>query len=73
AGALLAELDACVAGGAPQTGRRALRAGDLPVGRWRWVPVVFEHPGGAYETRVLWAGHVPFAVDAVALWRIGKP
>jgi len=73
AGAVVAILDACVAGGKQETGERSIRAGELRVGQWRWAPVTFQHPGGRYETRVFWTGRVPFAVDAVALWRIEEP
>ena len=72
AGATAATLDACVAGGKLQTGRRRLRVADLPANQWRWVPLEFKHPGGAYETRVYWPGGVALAVDAIALWRMEK-
>jgi hypothetical protein len=63
-------LDTCVAGGTPQTGMREVRAEDLPLDAWRWLPVEFQHPGGGYETRVIWTGAASMAVDAIALWRI---
>ncbi len=66
----LALLDTCVGGGTPQTGQRALTAEELPLGQFRSVPIVFDHPGGAYETRVQWSGAASFAVDSIALWKI---
>jgi hypothetical protein len=66
---VLALLDTCVAGGTPQTGKRELRAEELPLNEYRWVPIVFEHPDGNFETRVQWSGAASMAVDAVALWR----
>ena len=66
----LAVLDTCVAGGTPQTGMREVRAEELPLDQWRWEPVEFQHPGGNYETRVIWSGAASMAVDAIALWRI---
>jgi hypothetical protein len=67
---VLARLDTCVAGGTPQTGMRELRAEELPLNQFRWVPIVFDHPGGNYETRVQWSGAASFAVDSIALWKI---
>lgn len=69
AGPLL-DLDTCVGGGSPQTGRAQLVAEDLPQGQWRWVPVLFDHPGGALETRALWRGAADVQLDCVGLWRI---
>ena len=37
---------------------------------FRWVVVQFEHPGGNFETRVVWSGSAPLAVDCVAVWEI---
>lgn len=65
---VVALLDTCVGGGSPETGRREVTAEELPEGQWRWAPVVFNHPGGQYETRVLWSGSADLAVDAVAVW-----
>ena len=70
---LLATLDTCVGGGTPQTGMRGVNAEELPLRQFRWFPIVFEHPGGAFETRVVWSGSAALAVDSIALWRIGKP
>jgi len=67
------EVGGGLAGGKQETGERSIRAGELRVGQWRWAPVIFQHPGGRYETRVFWPGDVPFAVDAIGLWRIEEP
>jgi hypothetical protein len=67
---VIATLDTCVAGGVPQTGKRELRCEDLPLGQWRYVAIVFDHPGGGYETRVAWSGAASMAVDAIPVWRV---
>lgn len=67
---LLALLDTCVAGGQPQTGRREVHAEELPLHEFRSAPVLLEHPGGNFETRVLWTGNASLLVDSVALWKI---
>jgi hypothetical protein len=67
---LLATVDTCVGGGVQQTGARDVQAEDLPQGEWRWVPVAFTHPGGAFETRVIWSGAASMAVDAIAVWKV---
>lgn len=68
---VLATLDTAVAGtSGPQTGVRQVRCEELPEGEWRWIPIVFDHPGGQYEARVLWSGAAGIAVDAIALWRL---
>lgn len=68
AAGVVALLDTCVGGGSPQTGQRQVTAEELPEGQWRWAPVIFDHPGGQYETRVQWSGQAQLAVDAVAVW-----
>ncbi len=67
---LAAELDACVGGGRPQTGLTRVQAKSLPLGRYVCFPVAFDHPGGEFETRVLWTGACPLAVDCIAVWRV---
>jgi hypothetical protein len=67
---ILCVLDTCVGGGQPQTAERQVKAADLPLRQWRWVPLFFDHPGGQYETRVFWPGAVPLAVDAIGLWQV---
>jgi len=66
----LATLDTCVAGGTPQTGVRDVQAEELPLDQFRWVPIVFEHPGGNFETRVTWTGAASLAVDSIAVWSL---
>jgi hypothetical protein len=67
---VLAMLDTAVAGATNITGKRELRCEDLQVGQYRYVPIVFDHPGGGYETRVTWSGAASMAVDAIPVWRI---
>jgi hypothetical protein len=66
----LALLDTCVAGGQPQTGTREVSAEELPLNEFRWAPLLMEHPGGNFETRVVWTGRASLTVDSVALWRV---
>jgi hypothetical protein len=70
---LFATLDTCVGGGTPQTGRADLRAESLPEGQYRLCPVVFNHPGGPFETRVQWTAAAPLAVDGIGLWKVEGP
>ncbi|NPV47784.1 MAG: hypothetical protein HPY69_12550 [Armatimonadetes bacterium] len=67
---LLAQVDTCVGGGSPQTGLRDVRSDELPEGQFRWVAVPFTHPGGPFESRVLWSDAASLAVDAIAVWRV---
>jgi len=61
-------LDAHVGGG-PDLGGVTLNVADVPLGGYRCVPLVFEHPGGSLETRVFWPGRAGVAVDGVVLFR----
>lgn len=65
---VVAKLDTCVGGGTPATSERDVTAEELPVGEYRLVPMVFDHPGGAYETRVVWSGAAPLVIDGISLW-----
>ena len=67
---VLAQLDTCVAGGTPQTALREVKAEELPVGQYRCVPISFTHPGGNYETRIVWSGAASMSVDSIVLWKI---
>lgn len=67
---LVAQVDTCVGGGSPQTGGREVRAGEIPASQFRWVALTFNHPGGPFESRVLWSGAASLAVDAIAVWRV---
>ncbi len=66
----LATLDAGPAGGEATMTARTIACADLPNSLFRYVPLVFDHTGGQYETRVLWTGSASLAVDSVILWRI---
>ena len=50
------------------TGKRQLRAEDLPLNQWHWVAVTFDHPGGTFESRVQWSGT---ASSIWTLWGFG--
>jgi hypothetical protein len=63
-------LDAIVAGGSWTLKVRTVSAGDLPVGKWRAVPVEFVHSGGPLETRVNWTGGASMIVDRVEVYRV---
>ncbi len=52
------------------TSSARVSAADLPAGAYRCLPLEFDHPGGELETRLLWPGGWPLAVDWVAIWRI---
>ncbi len=66
----LATLDVGPSGGqAPMTERR-VACEDLTEGEWRYVALVMDHAGGAYETRVQWTGAASLAIDSVLLWRL---
>ena len=68
-GALL-RVDTCVGGGTPVTAGRVVQAEELPLGEYRYVALVTNHPGGAIETRVEWFGRAGVMVDHVGVWRI---
>jgi hypothetical protein len=65
-------LDTSARVGAVFMASRKLSVDDLPVGEFKAVPLEFDHPGGALETRVFWPGTAPIAVDYVAVWEVGK-
>ncbi|MGQ9737488.1 MAG: GxGYxYP domain-containing protein [Armatimonadota bacterium] len=66
----LLKIDTCVGGGTPVTAERVVKAEELPIGQYRYIPLITEHPGGAIETRVEWFGKAGVAVDCIALWRL---
>ncbi len=65
----LATLDTCVGGGRPTLAARHVAVGELPEGRYRIVPLVFNHPGGQIETRVTWTGAASLTMDTVMIWQ----
>lgn len=67
---IVATLDTCVGGGQPVSALREVRGEELPEGEYRSFPLVFAHPGGQLETRVVWSGEGSLAVDSVTLWEI---
>jgi hypothetical protein len=64
----LARLDAALGGG-QELRRVDLQVADLARDAWQAVPLAFDHPGGALETRVFWNGSATLAVDSIILWR----
>ncbi len=66
----LLKVDTCVGGGTPVTAERMVRAEELPLGQYRYVPLITNHPGGAIETRVEWFGRAGVVVDCIAVWRL---
>lgn len=66
----LLKVDTCVGGGNPVTAERVVQAEELPIGQYRYIPLITEHPGGAIETRVEWFGRAGVTVDCIALWRL---
>ncbi len=67
---IVATLDTCVGGGTPITSSKDVWTKELPLNEFRRIALIFEHPGGAVETRVFWQGKIPLAVDCVDLWQI---
>ncbi len=65
-------LDTCVGGGSPMTSSRKVTTEDLPEGLYKSFALPFNHPGGAFESRVLWAGHADIVLDSVTVWQIDK-
>lgn len=65
-------LDAGPAGGQAKMVTRAVDCGELPLEQTRYVPIVFDHTGDAYETRAHWSGAASLEVDAVLLWRLAE-
>ncbi len=66
----LAKLDTCVGGGSPVTAERVVRVEELPPGEYRYLSLVSNHPGGAFETRVEWLGGADVVVDHISVWRL---
>lgn len=66
----VALLETCVGGGSPRTGKFDVGVAELPINAWRWFPIVFQHPGGTFETRIQWPGSASLAADAIAVWKI---
>lgn len=66
----LLKVDTCVGGGNPVTAERVVQAEELPIGQYRYIPLITDHPGGAIETRVEWFGRTGLVVDCIALWRL---
>lgn len=68
-GGVVGELDAAVAG-QPSTVVQSVNADILPVGEFREVPLLFDHPGGMLETRFLWNGNASIELDSISWWAV---
>lgn len=62
----------CVAGETTNTSSRMVKVNELPSGECKSVALIFNHPGGAYESRILWTGNASLAFDRVIIWKIIK-
>ncbi|MEM3146824.1 MAG: hypothetical protein QXY94_04685, partial [Archaeoglobaceae archaeon] len=63
-------VDTCIGGGTPITAERKVLSEQLPAGQFRFVPLTFNHPGGAVETRVFWTGQADLAVDCIVVLKV---
>ena len=66
----LLTVDASADGGNHLDAERVITAEQLPEKAFRAIPLVFDHPGGALETRVQWTGAADVELDTVTLWRV---
>jgi hypothetical protein len=66
----VAQVETCAAGASVVFASRMLAASELPLGECKSVALLFDHPGGAYESRVLWTGSASLAFDRVMLWKV---
>ncbi len=67
---IVAVVDTCVGGGTPITAERKVLSEQLSAGQFRFVPLTFNHPGGAVETRVFWTGQADLAVDCIVVLKV---
>jgi hypothetical protein len=68
----VARVEVCKAGADVSFASRTMHTGELPIGEFKSVALVFQHdpPGGAYETRVEWTGNASLVFDRVMIWEI---
>lgn len=64
------EIDASVGGKSVRPAVKEVDTKSFPIGEFVSVPLIFDHPGGLLETRVMWKGNETIAVDSVSLWDI---
>ena len=64
------KLDSCIAGGTPITVERDIPVDELPEGKFVYVPLVIDHPGGGMETRTFWNGTTPVELDNISIWKL---
>ncbi|MCX6359891.1 MAG: GxGYxYP family putative glycoside hydrolase [Armatimonadetes bacterium] len=65
-------LDAAASAGSKTLRDLAVTAADLPLGQWRAIALVFDHPGGTLETRAVWTGAAALEIDRVDLYAVPK-
>jgi hypothetical protein len=63
-------VDTCVGGGKIIDASKDILGADVPEGEFRYIPLVFKHPGGQIETRITWPGDISLDVESVSLWKI---
>ena len=61
-------VDASADGGHSILCKRDVQAEELPVGEYIYVPLLVEHPGGAFEGRFYRSGNAGLAFDGLYLW-----
>ena len=69
AASIVCDLDTCIGGGNRVTSNKTVTAQDMPDGEYRSIVCVFNHPGGALETRIRWSGECQIDADAVVIFR----
>jgi len=68
----LLQADTCVGGGIQIETVKNISAEELPEGEYRYIALVFHHPGGQIETRLNWTGAATVEADDVTIWKILK-
>ena len=69
----VARLDAAIHTGEGILAFRDLLASDLSAERWTQVPLLFHHPGGKLEVRVMWSGYAGLKLDQLQLFAVQGP
>ena len=69
----LARIDVHAEGAKDDAAALKMEIKDVPLNAWRSYPLVFNHPGGALETRVFWPGKASLAVGEIVIWELVGP
>ena len=69
----VARLDAAINTGQGVLALRDVLASDLSADHWTQVPLLFHHPGGNLEVRVLWSGYAGLKIDQLQLFAVEGP